>query len=137
MKKITSLFLVLVAALTVFISTGTDATAEEAIAISTAEEFLAMVDNPGGSYYLTQDITIPENTSLFSKENPFAGTLDGKNHKIKGYKYTATEWCRCGIFYQAKGASFKNISLTNVDINIQSDEGTLAGVLVGFGEDCT
>lgn len=64
--------------------------AAQAVAISSADDFLKIEDNPSGSYYLTKDITVPANTSLFTKwDKQFKGTLDGKGHKIKGYTYSA------------------------------------------------
>lgn len=66
------------------------AASAEGIAISTPEDLKAMENNPSGSYYLTNDIEVPENLSLFSIRNPFTGTFDGKGYKLKNYKITGT-----------------------------------------------
>ena len=135
MKKMKLLLFALAGAVVFASNIGAaKASAATGTPISTAEEFLAMENNPSGSYYLTNDIELPENTNLFSRENLFTGTLDGKGHKIKGYKFTGTGWCEAGIIRRAKGAAFKNITLENVDINIQAGaNGTYCGALVAVG----
>lgn len=42
------------------------ATSDSDIAISSAEDLLKMRDNPSGSYYLTNDITVSENMQVFN-----------------------------------------------------------------------
>lgn len=79
--------------------------------ISSAEDLLAMEQDPAGDYVLTKDVTVPEDTNLFV-DKPFLGTLDGRGHKLKGYKATKSN----AIFANAKYAVFKNLSVTNVDI---------------------
>lgn len=116
-------------------------------AISSFEDLQAMEDIPSGDYYLTQDITVPANTQLF-RDYPFTGTLDGKGYKINGFrvqkKYVFSEkithimfdddlfpeaaWA--GLFCRAKGATFQNLSLTNVDINVQTEAYATVGALV-------
>lgn len=88
--------------------------AASAKAISSAEDLLKMEENPSGSYYLAKDITVPKNTCLFATGTSFTGTLDGKGHKLKGYKSTEAR----AIFASAKKAAFKNLSVTNVDIKV-------------------
>lgn len=39
---------------------------------------MPIANNPGGNYYLTNDITLPANTAICSQQKPFTGTLDGK-----------------------------------------------------------
>lgn len=101
--------------------------ASAATKISSAKDLLAMEENPSGDYVLTKDITVPENTSLFT-ETPFMGTLDGKGHKLKGYKSTTST----GIFANAKYAIFKNLSVTGVDIKADGS----AAALVGNSDNC-
>lgn len=74
------------------------------IKISSAEDLLAMEEDPFGDYYLANDITVPENTCLFADGTPFMGTLDGKGHKLNGYKSTGAS----AIFDSARFAEFKN-----------------------------
>lgn len=125
-------------------------------AISSFKDLQAMEDIPSGSYYLTKDITVPANTQLFW-DYPFTGTLDGRGHKIKGYKVNKTfvigqevkhdltaggghdliveEPC-AGIFYAASGATFKNLSLTKVNINVQTEDYATVGALVSQASNC-
>ena len=42
------------------------------VKISSAEDLLAMEENPSGDYILTKDITVPKNTNLFAS-TPFTG----------------------------------------------------------------
>lgn len=125
-------------------------------AVSSFQDLKAMEDIPSGSYYLTKDITVPANTQLFW-DYPFTGTLDGKGHKIKGYKVNKTfvigqevkhdltaggghdliveEPC-AGIFYAASGATFKNLSLTKVNISVQTEDYATVGALVSQASNC-
>lgn len=126
-------------------------------AISSFEDLKAMENIPSGSYYLTKDITVPANTQLFW-DYPFTGTLDGKGHKIKGFQvnkkfvigqelnHDATagggwdlivEEACAGVFYQASGATFKNLSLTKVNINVQTEDYAIVGALVSQATKCT
>lgn len=91
------------------------------IKISSAKDLLAMEEDPTGSYYLAKDITVPENTCLFANGTAFMGTLDGKGHKLKGYKSTEAP----ALFQSAKFAEFKNLSMTNVDIKVDGSAAAL------------
>lgn len=95
--------------------------------ISSAQDLLAMEENPSGDYVLTKDITVPKNTHLFV-DTPFIGTLNGNGHKLKGYKSTEST----AIFANAKFAQFKNLSVTGVDIKVS---GTVAA-LVENSDNC-
>ena len=93
--------------------------AAQAVAISSEEDLVAMQENPDGNYYLAKDITINGNLNLFPNyydydtkvqhEECFTGSLDGRGHKIKNYT-------GIGLFDNAKNATFKNIVMTNVDL---------------------
>lgn len=111
----------------------------EAVAIGTAEEFMAIANNPGGNYYLTNDITLPANTTICSQQKPFTGTLDGKGHAIKNYTVKASGQLQNGgaVFGSAKGAAFKNLSLTGVDIKINSANVIKTAPLVITAWDCS
>lgn len=96
---------------------GTTVFAAEGIAISTAEDLKAMEENPSGSYYLTKDIEVPENMSLFvSSANPFTGTLDGKGHALKNHNITKS--IPMALILEAKNATFKNIKVTGFKANV-------------------
>ena len=93
--------------------------AAQAVAISSEADLVAMQENPDGNYYLAKDITINGNLNLFPNyydydtkvqhEECFTGSLDGRGHKIKNYT-------GIGLFDNAKNATFKNIVMTNVDL---------------------
>ena len=97
-------------------------------AICSGEELIEKINaNPKGSYYLTGNITLPVNAMV---TETFKGTLDGKGYTIKGY--TATErdkYARVGLFAFADGATFKNIKMTGVNINLNVDGGAYVGIL--------
>lgn len=127
-------------------------------AISSFKDLQAMENIPSGSYYLKKDITVPKNARIFC-DYPFTGTLDGRGHKIKGYQFTNaivsgplkkdnifnelenTAWQKSdshvGIFDQASKATFKNISVTNVKINVKTDCCAYVGALVTSADSCT
>ena len=108
-------------------------------AISSFRDLQAMEDIPSGSYYLKNDITVPENVSLFC-DYPFTGTLDGMGHKLKGFTYQGKgkgEYEAVSIFGEAKNATFKNLSVTGVNINVNAGEdGVLVSTLAARAEGC-
>ena len=109
----------------------------EGIAISTADDLRAMENNPSGKYYLTRDIEVPENMALFTDYNkPFTGTLDGKGHKLKNYKISSGSYTDTGLFKYAKGATFKNFSMTGINVNVTGSGGCI-GILTYKGEKCS
>ncbi len=91
------------------------------IKISSVEDLLAMEENPMGSYYLANDITVPKDTCLFSSGRAFSGTLDGKGHALKGYRSTEAP----ALFEKAKFAEFKNLTMPNVDIKVKGSAAAL------------
>lgn len=139
MKRVLSILLALVVTLTMpagaglqFAYAGTVGTA-----ISTADDLKAMENNPSGKYYLAKDIQVPANLLLFANEKkPFTGTLDGNGHKLNGYKYETVGFTEnVALFKNAKGATFKNLTMSNVDINL-GDGGSASG-LVGESTNCS
>lgn len=112
------------------------AQAAQAVPISSAEDFLKMENDSSGNYYLTKDITVPANTTLFKDfYKQFNGTLDGKGHKIKGYTYSADVWTDySGLFGYAKNATFKNLTMS--DVNISLKKGGYACVLTAYPTKC-
>lgn len=104
---------------------ATPVQAAEKIPISSVEDFMNMENNPSGSYYLTNDITFPQNMEMMfsEEEQKFTGTLDGNGHKLKNYTLQLTypeshAEVKIGLFGYAKNATFKNFSITNVNFNI-------------------
>lgn len=121
MKKRLRLFVMVLALVLVGVFAAKAEPALAASKISSVEDLLAMEANPTGDYYLAKDITVPANTCLFSGDTPFMGTLDGKGHKLKGYKSTES----CAIFANAKLAIFKNIDVASVNINVNGSVAAL------------
>ena len=119
------------------------ATSDSGIAISSAEDLLKMRDNPSGSYYLTNDITVSENMQVFNDltygGTAFAGTFDGKGYKIKGYtaNVIASEYPQISLFGKTKDAIFKNLTLSDVNINVKSDNGCQVSALANGSATCS
>ena len=135
-KKLLSVVLTLTVALTMCFA-SVPAYAASGTAIKTADDLKAMESNPGGSYYLANDIEVPANLILFtSYDAPFTGTLDGNSHTIKGYTYTSSaDWTeQAALFGYAKKATFKNLKMTNVNISL-NQAGTVAA-LIAASENC-
>ena len=135
-KKLLSVVLTLTVALTMCFA-SVPAYAASGTAIKTADDLKAMESNPGGSYYLANDIEVPANLILFtSYDAPFTGTLNGNGHSIKGYTYTSSaDWTeQAALFGYAKKATFKNLKMTNVNISL-NQAGTVAA-LVAASENC-
>lgn len=113
------------------------AQAAQEIPISSADDLRQMENNPSGSYYLTKDITVPANTVLFKTyEVQFTGTLDGKGHAINGYTYSDDKWAdSASLFSYATNATFKNLTMSNVNISLRG--GGNACALVSSPTKCT
>lgn len=109
---------------------ATEANAAAKIPISSASDFQKIVDNPKGSYYLTKNITLKNMEMMFpnTDDDPFSGTLDGNGHKIK-YIYTSSglsDYTWVTMFAKAEGATFKNLSFSGVNVNINAKGNSIA-----------
>lgn len=107
-------------------------------AITNADALKAMENNPSGSYYLANDIEVPEGLSLFTdSRTPFTGTFDGNGYAIKNYTYSTTteDLMHAGLFCRTKNASFKNLTMTNVNISVKS--GGNFAALAAYGQGTT
>ena len=109
MKKIIICALTLALALCIVFAFGGTAFAEGPEEISTAEELLG-INGKGGSYILTQDITLAKNKYIAS----FEGTLDGNGHSV-------TIDNGCGLFRTA-GKSGSPATIKNLTV-----KGTVSG----------
>ena len=146
-KRILTTLLVLAVMFTMcFGTTGMAYAAEtpEGTPIATLEELKAIENDPYGKYYLTADIEIPEGFTLFKYEYPpktaFYGTLDGNGHKLTGITYNHNGGYVQGsaLFGKCSGATFKNLTLSDININISSDAGMKFGVLTYWADNgCT
>ncbi len=121
--------------------------AAQKIPISSVEDLRNMENDPDGSYYLTKDIKLPKNMEgLFATpyyngtSEPFTGTLDGRGHKLKGFTCHAGddgEYKVVSLFYVASGATFKNLTLSDVDIDVNSGtEFAFVSALVESAREC-
>ena len=144
-KRIFTVLLVLSVMFTMCFSTGISyaATTPEGTPIYTVDDLIAMENNPSGSYYLAADIQLPENFTIFKyeymKNNYFTGTLDGNGYKLIGYSVNHNGgWYEGAFIGGAKGATLKNLHFTDVNVNINSNGGFQAGVVLGYTPDkCT
>jgi hypothetical protein len=107
--------------------------------ISTYEELNTLIRaDLTASYYLTNDIVIPEETEWipFGKDasgvfqTNFTGTFDGRGHSIKNLKITAGGDFT-GLFAKIADGSVKNLGLENVDITGTLATGGLTGTIFG------
>lgn len=92
---------------------------EETI-INTVEEFLNIRKNPSGSFRLNADIDLKgvEFNGFFNDgDNTFTGSLDGQGHSVKNFNLTFTTGADKGLFGKTSGATIKNISFVNFNIN--------------------
>ena len=147
-KRLFTMLLALAVMFTMCFSTGIAYAAEdttpEGTPIYTVEDLKAMENNPSGSYYLAADIQLPADFAIFKyeymKNNYFTGTLDGNGYKLIGYTVNHNGgWLEGGAFIGgAKGATLKNLHFTDVNVNINSNSGFSAGVVLGYApEACT
>lgn len=79
-------------------------------------------DFAGKTFKLSNDIDLNNEqwTPIGYIENSFAGTFDGCGHTIANLRYHNTkedDWC-VGLFGSIDGATIKNLTLENVDINV-------------------
>lgn len=103
----------------------------------------------GATYVLTDDIEIteadyeklsadelPVTFGSESDDRPFTGTFDGQGHIISGLKYeeVATKpLADTGLFSYTKGATIKNLTIKNADIEADMR----GGIVVGYADSTT
>lgn len=126
MKK--TLAFVLVAAMLLCMAPAFSLFAGEVVEIDTAEEFLAIEDNLGGSYKLTADITLTEGLSYKEEGKRFSGTFDG-NGKTITLDFVDKNWARSGLFCSVEGT---NVTIKNLTVvgKLESN-GNSTGVVIG------
>ena len=111
-SRILTVFLALAVVFTMSFA-AVPAYAASGTAITSVDDLKAMENNPGGSYYLANDIEVPEGLSLFTdSRTPFTG-----------------------LFCRTKNASFKNLTMTNVNISVKS--GGNFAALAAYGQGTT
>ena len=99
--------------------------------ISTAEQFNAIRNNLGGTYFLLNDISLsgyPNWTPIGTSDAPFTGSLNGNGHKITGLQMSrGTSYA--GLFGASTG-TIEKLHIENANITVV----TYAGILVGWNQ---
>lgn len=94
----------------------------EPIEISTADEFIAFLNNPKEEkYVLKNDIDL---TGKTYSAKPFSGILDGRGHTISNLTYNGGD--RGGLFTYLRG-QVRNIVFENISISSSGRAGLIAG----------
>lgn len=122
------------------ISNFNDLVAEAAYsrtAVGSAADYVltADIEITDEDYKLIENDPVPY-ISFGSGDTPFSGTFDGQGHTITGLKYieVATKpLADTGLFSQTNGATIKNLTL--VDAEIESD--MRGGIVAGYAENTT
>lgn len=122
---------------------GGDGSAGNPYLVASPEALNAVRDYPKAHYMQTADIDMSAWGNWIPIEN-FSGVYDGRDFYIKNvtieYSYKVSEATPYGLFATAQGASFKNIRLTDLNINIDESQtdyeaiykaGLEAGLVVG------
>lgn len=107
--------------------------------ISSADQLNGIRNNLSGKYILTEDIDLTEYTKEggifdtgngWTPINNFTGTFDGNGHRIIGM-HIYGKINTVGLFGTVSGATIKNLSLTDVDIEMENYYGHHTGALAG------
>lgn len=127
----------------------TEETEPDATPIYTAEDLMAIRENPAGSYILMADLDM---TGIEWKAIDFSGSFDGNGHAILNLtlsqpgdempdscdgnlKLYETTWF--GLFGTMRGAEVKNLQLLNVRAVVEWDSPCFVAGIAGYAEDCT
>ena len=107
------------------------------VEIKTVEEFQRLFRNALGNYKLMADLDLTdvEFPGIGSASEPFTGTFDGNGHILKGITINADNGDKVGIFRYTRGATIKNLGISNITIN--ASERNQVGGLVGECENTT
>ncbi len=123
-------------------------TPESPYLISSAEDLnrLATLTNNGNMLYagkcykLTRDIDFTENVMTpigVSEDTPFMGEFDGDGYAIKNVSFVKTETnsaepMYAGLFPYCVNASFKNLFVIDLTVNVKSNKSVYAGAVCGY-----
>ena len=118
---------------------GGTGTPEDPYQIATAEQLDAIRNNLGASYVLVNDIDLSNYGNWIpigdSSSSGFTGTLDGNGHSIQNMTITSSGLDYSAFIGSALNATVKNLSLTNVDIEV-SDTHCVAGIIGSAVDNC-
>ncbi len=115
--------------------------------IATRAELEEIRQNPQGNYLLTADIDLGDAPW---EPMPFDGMLDGDGHTLYNIRIAAPDPVTAvtvdgnhkeydtvfaAFFSRCMGAEIDNLTLKNVQIDIETEQSCFAAGLIGFGED--
>lgn len=109
---------------------------ETAIAVSTAEDFIAIVNSPSKSFYLTNDINLKG--EVLTPIANFSGTLNGCGYTVKNFSVTTTELSDYQGLFRVNEGRISNIVFADYTFNINVPNaqrvkyGAGVGALVGY-----
>lgn len=104
---------------------------EQAIAISTAQDFIAIANSPTRSFYLTNDINL--RGEILTPIASFSGTLDGCGYTVKNFSVTTTALSTYQGLFQENSGRISNITFSDYtfNINVANAQGVKYGAGVG------
>lgn len=153
MKKLISVILTFILLTVLAVPAWAEETGEP-VEIHTAEDLMAISENPDGSYILMEDLDM---TGIEWKGLDFEGTFDGNGHAILNLtlsqpgdetsdsydgNFRNYETTYYGLFATMRNAEVKNLKLLNVRAVAEADTPCFVGGIAGFMEystisDCT
>ena len=104
---------------------------EDAIAVSTAEDFIAIAQSPSRSFYLTNDINL-KGAMLLPIGN-FTGTLNGCGYTVKNFNVNTTSLSDYQGLFRINNGRISDIIFSDYtfNINIANAQKVLYGAAVG------
>lgn len=104
---------------------------EQAIAISTAQDFVAIANSPTRSFYLTNDINL--RGEIITPIAVFSGTLDGCGYTVKNFSVTTTALSDYQGLFRVNEGRISNITFSDYtfNINVANAQGVKYGAGVG------
>lgn len=113
------------------------------VRISSAAEFLSMVNNPDMHFLLVDNIYFGNNikwrvaADTTSEEEGFTGSLDGGGKTIYNLTVSAGETGNCGLFGMIYTGTVRNLNLSNPRYLGGKTIGSIAAVSYGTIENCS
>jgi predicted alpha-1,6-mannanase (GH76 family) len=100
--------------------------------IMTEAQLAAIAGNPEGHYILGNDIVLTTQWQPIGYNAPFRGVLDGNGYRIRNLQIVETSLDKTGFFARTEGATIKNLTVENADVQSTLDGSTsCAGILIG------
>jgi len=107
------------------------------VEISSVEELQRLFRNCLGNFKLMKDLDLTgvEFPGIGTATEPFTGTFDGNGHILSGITINQDSNDKVGVFRYTKGATIKNLAVSNVTIN--APDRNQVGGLIGECENTT